>query len=62
MEKVVVGKKNKLDICLCYLKSEIDQTMLKSIKERLNEIKNDDSIMAELFDSADVKDDGFSLN
>lgn len=42
MEKVVVGKKNKLDICLCYLKSEIDQTMLKSIKERLNEIKNED--------------------
>ena len=47
MEKVVVGKKNKLDICLCYLKSEIDQTMLKSIKERLNEIKNDDLIMTD---------------
>ena len=47
MEKVVVGKKNKLDICLCYLKSEIDQTMLKSIKERLNEIKNEDLIMTD---------------
>ena len=47
MEKVTVGKKNKLDICLCYLKSEIDQTMLKSIKERLNEIKNEDLIMTD---------------
>ncbi len=43
----MVGKKNKLDICLCYLKSEIDQTMLKSIKERLNEIKNEDLIMTD---------------
>ena len=32
MEKVTVGKTNKLDICLCYLQSKIDQTMLKSIK------------------------------
>ena len=29
MEKVTVGKTNKLDICLCYLQSKIDKTMLK---------------------------------
>lgn len=33
-----------------------------SFIKKFDEIKNDDSIMAELFDSADVKDDGFSLN
>ena len=27
-----------------------------------NEVKNDDSIMAELFDSSEVKNEGFSLN
>ncbi len=47
MEKVTVGKTNKLDICLCYLQSKIDQTMLKSIKERLQEIKNEDLIMTD---------------
>ena len=33
-----------------------------SFIKKFDEIKNNDSIMAELFDSADVKDDGFSLN
>ena len=47
MEKVTVGKTNKLDICLCYLQSKIDKTMLKSIKERLQEIKNEDLIMTD---------------
>ena len=47
MEKVTVGKTNKLDICLCYLESKIDQTMLKSIKDRINEIKNEDLIMTD---------------
>ena len=47
MEKVTVGKTNKLDICLCYLQSKIDQTMLKSIKARLQEIKNEDLIMTD---------------
>ena len=31
MNKQTVGKKHKLDICLCYLKSEVDQTMLQEI-------------------------------
>ena len=47
MEKVTVGKTNKLDICLCYLQSKIDKTMLKSIKARLQEIKNEDLIMTD---------------
>lgn len=33
-----------------------------SFIKKYDDIKNDDSIMAELFESADVKDDGFSLN
>ena len=30
--------------------------------KKYDEIKKDDSLMAELFDSADVKDEGMSLN
>ena len=33
-----------------------------SFIKKYNEVKNDDSIMAELFDSSEVKNEGFSLN
>ena len=33
-----------------------------SFIKKYDEVKNDDSLMAELFDAADVKDEGMSLN
>ena len=47
MNKQTVGKKHKLDICLCYLKSEVDQTMLQEILERISHIQNEDLVMSD---------------
>lgn len=47
MEKITVGASSKLDICLCYLDSKIDKTMLANIKQRLQAIKNEDLIMSD---------------
>lgn len=47
MNKQTVGKKHKLDICLCYLKSKVDQTMLQEILERISHIQNEDLVMSD---------------
>lgn len=47
MNKQTVGKKHKLDICLCYLKSEVDQTMLQDILKRISSIQNEDLVMSD---------------
>lgn len=47
MEKLTIGSSSKLDICLCYLDSKIDKTMLSNIKQRLETIKNEDLIMSD---------------
>lgn len=47
MEKMTIGASSKLDICLCYLDSKIDKTMLANIKQRLQAIKNEDLIMSD---------------
>lgn len=47
MEKITIGSNSKLDICLCYLDSKIDKKMLLKIKQRLQEIKNEDLIMSD---------------
>lgn len=47
MNKQTVGKKHKLDICLCYLKSEVDQSMLQDILKRISYIQNEDLVMSD---------------
>ena len=47
MNKQTVGKKHKLDICLCYLKSEVDQSMLHDILKRISYIQNEDLVMSD---------------
>ncbi|MGN1182582.1 MAG: spore germination protein [Faecalibacillus sp.] len=47
MNKQTIGKKHKLDICLCYLNSQVDQTMLKDILERIQNIQNEDLVMSD---------------
>lgn len=47
MDKQSVGIYNKMDICVCYLKSRVDQTMLDEILHRIKNLKNDDLIMSD---------------
>lgn len=46
MNKQTIGKNNPLDVCLCYLDSTVDQTMLETVLQRIKEIKNEDLVMS----------------
>lgn len=47
MNKQTVGQKHKLDICLCYLDSQVDQSMLAEVLSRIKEIQNEDLVMSD---------------
>ena len=47
MNKQTIGKNNPLDVCLCYLDSTVDQTMLETVLQRIKEIKNEDLVMSD---------------
>lgn len=47
MNKQTVGQKHKLDICLCYLDSLVDQSMLAEVLARIKEIQNEDLVMSD---------------
>ena len=47
MNKQTVGQKHKLDICLCYLESQVDHSMLQEVLARISEIQNEDLVMSD---------------
>ncbi|MFG6497038.1 spore germination protein [Fictibacillus sp. UD] len=44
VEYQTYGTKTNVEVAICYLESKVDQTVLHSIKSRLEKIKNDDLI------------------
>ena len=38
MNKQTIGKNNPLDVCLCYLDSTVDQTMLETVLQRIKAV------------------------
>lgn len=47
MEVKTIGTHNGLDICLCYMANNINESLLDSIRERLDNIAVDDLIMTD---------------
>lgn len=45
--KQTVGQKHKLDICICYLESKVDKSMLNEIIHRMQDIQNEDLVMSD---------------
>ena len=60
MNKQTIGKNNPLDICLCYLNSQVDQSMLQTILERIKEIKNEDLVMSDRAVEEMILDQGYN--
>jgi len=47
LNKQTVGQKHKLDICICYLDSKVDKSMLNEIIHRMQNIQNEDLVMSD---------------
>ena len=47
LNKQTVGRKHKLDICICYLDSKVDKSMLNEIVSRMQNIQNEDLVMSD---------------
>lgn len=47
LNKQTVGQKHKLDICICYLDSKVDKSMLAEIIQRMKNIQNEDLVMSD---------------
>lgn len=60
MEKQSIGSENKLDICICYLQSQVDQSMLKEVTHRVKQIKNNDLVMADRALEEIIFDQGYN--
>ncbi|MFV0394153.1 MAG: spore germination protein [Coprobacillaceae bacterium] len=46
-QAISVGATNKLDICVCYLASQVDQKLLKEVLKRVNAVKANDLVMSD---------------
>lgn len=60
MNKQTIGKNNPLDICLCYLNDQVDQSMLQTILDRIKEIKNEDLVMSDRAVEEMILDQGYN--
>lgn len=60
MNKQTIGKNNPLDVCLCYLDSTVDQTMLETVLQRIKEIKNEDLVMSDRAVEEMILDQGYN--
>lgn len=60
MNKQTIGKNNPLDICLCYLNEQVDQTLLQTILDRVKEIKNEDLVMSDRAVEEMILDQGYN--
>ena len=47
LNKQTVGQKHKLDICICYLDSKVDKSMLAEVIQRMKNIQNEDLVMSD---------------
>ena len=47
LELISIGGQNKIDTCLCYLDSKVDQKLLNEIKAELNAITNNQLVMSD---------------
>lgn len=60
MNKQTIGKNNPLDICLCYLNSQVDQQLLTRILKRIKEIENEDLVMSDRALEEMILDQGYN--